>query len=187
MECQNCGAKVNISQKFCGKCGDDLKRQNENSQQDLETEKKKDFRQLFSSKEKQNNQSKEKVSVEKPVSTTKEESEKRYNYGFSYVEVFKFLNGIFSIAIASLISVILYFLMGVQDESELAYYVVLVFVIAALLYYLNNIVIKLFENIAIIAKTSVEIRNKMYGDSVQSDQTAKPNQVTPTIIEDQQT
>lgn len=86
-----------------------------------------------------------------------------HNHGFSYVAIFKIVN---------LLAAILVFIIAFLVEQSLFLFgygapgIILLgllnLAIAFIVYWILTLPIKLFENIAIIAKNSTDIRNKLY-------------------------
>lgn len=88
-----------------------------------------------------------------------------YTYGFSYVALFKTINLISAITVGIIVGFFLKtFIFNFQlggDGGAVLLSILFAGVVAFLIYYISNFGIKLFENIAIIAKTSVEIRDEL--------------------------
>ncbi len=80
--------------------------------------------------------------------------DKKYNYGFSYVTFFKIGN----IIISAIVGItLLYF----ADETYNPVFLFSGLITPVLLYWILTFPIKIFENMAIMAKNSTEILNRM--------------------------
>ena len=83
-----------------------------------------------------------------------------YNHGFSYVAIFKIINILASILVFIFSFMIESALLG-TDFQPIGIQLILNILLAFISYWMLTLPIKLFENIAIIAKNSTDIRNKL--------------------------
>lgn len=93
------------------------------------------------------------VEAETPLTKEKKPA-KKYSHGFSYVRSFKAMNIVISTLVGLAIGV-----GGLEETSGFS--IVIGLLVPFLLYWILTFPIKMFENIAIIAKNSTEILNRM--------------------------
>lgn len=99
---------------------------------------------------------KDQISVD--TAPTNPKNSDNHNHGFSYVVVMKIINAIVSIVIGLFLAGTAKNTLGMEDSTTILAWIV----IAVLSYWILTLPIKLFENIAIIAKNTTDIRNKLY-------------------------
>lgn len=89
-------------------------------------------------------------------------AQKHHNYGLGYIKVLSITLVILDIFVAGLISLLVVSEFFEKDAAYYMTYLVFLFIFLVVLFFCcSQVMVKLFENIAILAKNSTDMKDKM--------------------------